>query len=513
MATAPKRFTLTPNAAALAGAALVLTAGLGGLRLGFAEDVDSLGIARSAEAILAGGYERSRVLGVPLYELIAAGLMGLGGVMFVNLASLLFTLGAVGFLWAALRRAGGKGAAFALLAASASPLVLINASAMMETSLLALCVSAGLWAAVAAAATGERRLVIAAALAGSLATAVRPDAALFALALGASLAFEQRQSWKKAWETLAWFAGFGLLAIGLYGLMNGGFAFLDQVAVSKDNAGRSLARAVLGAATVLGLFGAVVLAVTLGRVARDPEDAWLRAARASPAARVALLIAITAGLLYGLRFLALPDELEYLLPAFLALCVALGAFAGRLTCALFAMSLLVANVAQIALFERRGEEVRAAVSLQPGALVQDWAFRRHNQWLRAPETQATLSALIGEPGVAPDTTYLWLNGVAFPGGGLVLGADQLYRFLVAGDGDPHHLSAYRTAVVCPTAIVPRRGWRVLQPPGLDALHGPPSWAEGCRSFTPQPALAAGPLDAAGGYGPPPSPSRLPAPGL
>lgn len=513
MPTAPQRFTLTLNAAALASGALVLAAGIGGLRLGFAEDVDSLGIARSAEAILAGGYERSRVLGVPLYELIAAGLMGLGGVTLVNAASLLFTLGAVAFLWAAFRRAGGKGAAFALLAAAASPLILINASAMMETSLLALCVSAGLWAALYAAATGDRRFVVAAALAGALATAARPDAALFALALGAGLALEQRHNWRKAAETLAWFAGFGLLAIGLYGLMNGGFAFLDQVAVSQDSAGRSLARAVLGAVTVLGLFGALVLAVTLGRVARDPEDAWRRAARAAPAARVALLVAVFAGVFYGLRFLALPDELEYLLPAFLALCVALGAFAGRLTCALFAMSLLVANVAQIALFERRGEDVRVAVSLQPGALAQDWSFRRHNQWLRMPETQAALATLVGEPRASPDTTHLWLNGVAFPGGGLVLGADQLYRFLGAGAGDPHDLSLYRAVMVCPAALVPRRGWRVLQPPELGALRGPPGWADACLSITPRPAPAAA-LSAAGdGYAPPPSPSPLPAPGL
>jgi hypothetical protein len=376
---------------------------------------------------------------------------------------------------------------------------------MMETSLLALCVSAGLWAAVSAAATGERRFVIAAALAAALATAARPDAALFALALGASLAFEQRKAWRKAAETLAWFAGFGLCAIGLYGLMNGGFAFLDQVEVSQDTAGRSFARAVLGAATVLGLFGAVVLAVTLGRVARDPEDGWLKATRAAPAARVALLVAIVAGLLYGLRFLALPDELEYLLPAYLALCVALGAFAGRLTCALFAMSLLVANVGQIALFERRGQDVRMAVSLQPGALVQDWAFRRHNQWLRAPETEATLAALAGEPGASSDTTHLWLNGIAFPGGGLVLGADQLYRFAGATTSDPHDLRAYRAVVVCPAAIVPRRGWRVLQPPSLDILHGPAGWAEGCRSFTPRPAPAEAASAAAGEYAPPPSP--------
>ena len=507
------RFTLTLNAAALTGATLVAAAGLGGLGLGYAEDVDSLGIARSAEAILAGGYERSRVLGVPLFELIAAGLLGLGGVSLVNAASLVFTLGAVVFLWAALRRTGGKGAPFALFAAAASPLILINASAMMETSLLALCVSAGLWAAVSAAATGERRFVIAAALAGALATAARPDAALFALALGGSLAFEQRKDWRKAAETLAWFAGLGLLAIGLYGLMNGGYAFLDQVAVSQDTPARSAARAVLGAAAVLGLFGAVVLAITLARAARNPKAAWTRAVDATPAARVALLIAIAAGVMYGLRFLALPDELEYLLPAFLCLCLAFGAFAGRLTCALLAFSLLVANVGQIALFERRGEDVRVAVSLQHGALVQDWAFRRHNQWLRSPQTEAILADLAGELGATPDRTHLWLNGVAFPGGGVVVGADQVYRFRSAPPDNPHHELRYREIVVCPVSIIPRRGWRLLQPPHLQTLNGPEEWYARCRSFTPRPALAAAASTDGDGYALPPSPSRPPALGL
>lgn len=513
MLAALSRFALTLNAAAAAGGVLVLAAGLGGLGLGFAEDIDSLGIAQSAEAILAGGYERSRVFGTPLYELIAASLMGLGGVMLVNAASLAFSLGATAFLWASLRRVGAKGAAFALLAAAASPIMLINASAMMETSLLALLVSAGLWASAAAAATLDRRFIIAAAVVGALAAAVRPDAALFALALGAGLAFELRKDWRKSFEVLAWFAGFGLIAVGFYGLMNGGYAFLDEVSVSQDGVGRSFARAVFGAAAILGLFGAVVLAVTLIRVACDPGAAWSRLARAAPSARTALFVAIIASLLYGLRFLALPDELEYLLPAYLALCVALGAFAGRLTCALFALSVLIANIGQIALFERDGGEVRFAVSLQAGALTQDWAFRRHNLWLRSPQTEGLMAELAGEPGATPDQTHLWLTGVAFPGGGLVVGADQRYRFQDAPRGDPHEMGRYRVMIVCPVAVVPRRGWRVLQPPDLETLNGPAGWRTGCRRLTPPFAPAEAASVAGDGYDPPPSPSLLRETGL
>ncbi len=476
--------SLTLSSATLIALAFIALAGLGGAWLGYAEDLDSLGIGQSVNAILAGGYQRSRVLGAPLYELTAAGLTAIGGIVLVNLASLAMTLGAALFLAATLKRVGGKGAPFALIAAACSPLMLINASAMMETAMLALWVTAALWAATKAVAAPTRKPLILAAAFSALCAATRPDAALFALAVGASLAVMQREKPVRAMETLAWFAGFGLCAIGLYGLLNGGYAFVGEVGVTQDEAGRSLARAVLGMATVLGLFGAVVVGVTLARVARDPQDALLRVRRALPAQRLILWIAIAAGGLYAVRFIALPDELEYLLPALLALCAAFGVYAGRITCAALAASLVLANGAQLALFERSGERIAPAVSLQPGALTQDWALRRHNLWLRSPDTTAALAALAGAPGTTPDRTHFWLNGLTFQGNAVVLGEDQLYRFLTVDDpGNPHWLGHYATIVVCPTPLVPRRGWRVLQPMP-DRMHGPTGWREGCQSISP-----------------------------
>jgi hypothetical protein len=474
------RFSL--NAAMLAACGAVLAAGLGGAWLGYAEDLDSLGIGQSIAAIQAGGYQRSRVLGTPLYEAFAAGMMALGGLLLVNLASTAMTVGAVLFLADALKKAPGKGAAFALIAASCSPLMLINASAMMETAMVALWVSATLWAVTKAAADRARTSVAMAALFAALCAATRPDAALFALAAGLALAIEQRERPARALETLAWFAGFGLCAVGLYGVLNQGFGFVAEAGVTQDSAGRSVARAVLGAMAVLGMFGAVVVAVTLGRAARDPEDAIGRIRRAPPAARVVLWTALIAGLLYGVRFLALPDEFEYLLPAFLALCLAFGMFAGRVSCALLAASLVLANGVQIALFERTLDGPRPAISLQPGALAQDWALRRHNLWLRSDPTQETLAALVGAPSATAEATHFWLNGFAFPGGRLVFGEDQMYRFLdVTAPPNPHWLGYYQTIVVCPTPLVPRRGWRVLQPLP-QGLGGPPGWELACRTL-------------------------------
>jgi hypothetical protein len=479
----PLRLTL--QTATLMAAGLVLAAGLGGAWLGYAEDLDSLGIGQTLEVIQAGGYQRSRVLGTPLYEFTAAALEAVGGLVLVNLGSLAMSMGAVLLLGATLKRAPGKGAAFAVIAAGCSPLMLINASAMMETAMLALWVSAALWAATKAADDRGQAPTVLAALFSALGAATRPDAALFALAVGCALALEHRANRQKALATLAWFAGFGLCAVALYGLLNGGFGFVAEADVTQDEAGRSLARAVFGAAAVLGLFGAVVVAVTLFRVARDPQDAWLRVRRTTPAHRVVLTIAVLAGALYGVRFLALPDELEYLLPALLSLCVAFGALAGRNACAALAACLVLANGVQVGLFERTAEGVRPSISLQPGALAQDWAARRHNIWLRAPETKAELAALVGAPGTQPETLHFWLNGVAFPGGRVVLGEDQLYRFLdVAGPPNPHWLGFYQSVTVCPTPIVLRRGWRVLQPLPR-GLGGPPGWNTACQTLNPR----------------------------
>jgi len=477
-----RRTPFTLHQATLAAVAIIIAAGLGGAWLGYAEDLDSLGLAQSIEAIQAGGYQRSRVLGTPLYEFTAAALMAMGGLVLVNLASAAMTAGAALLLAGALKRVAGRGAAFALIAAACSPLMLINASAMMETAMLALAVSGALWAATRAAEQADRAPVVLAAALAALCATVRPDAALFAVAVGLALAIEQRATPRRALETLAWFAGFGLCAVGVYGGLNGGFAFVADVGVTQDEAGRSLARAVLGAAITLGLFGAIVVAVTLVRAARDPQDALGRIRRASPAQRVVLWTALIAGLLYGARFLALPDELEYLLPALLALCVAFGAFAGRITCAALAASLVLANGAQLALFERTSEGLRPALSLQPGALVQDWALRRHNLWLRSEETEAELATLVGASTPEPETFHFWLNGVAFPGGRLVLGEDQLYRFMDVADlANPHWLGQYGTIAVCATPIVPRRGWRVLQPLPR-GLAGPPGWREACQTI-------------------------------
>jgi hypothetical protein len=480
-----------------ASLALIATAGLGGAWLGYAEDIDSLGIARSLEAIQAGGYERSRVYGVPLYELFAAGVDAVGGVVLVNLCSAVFCAGACYALWQTLRRAGGPAAPFALLAAMSQPLILINASAMMETAAVVLCVCVGLWAAVEAATNRRWTWIWTAAAACALGVASRPDAALFALAVGFALALEARPDWRRAVLILAAFAVCGLAALGLYGVMNGGYAFVFQVAVTQDEAGRSFGRAVLGAITVVSLPGALILAGLAALALKAPRSAARHVLAAPPAKRVLVWIAIAAGGLYAARFLALPDELEYLLPAALALFAALGAFAPRAPMIALALCLMLSNIVQIALFTRQGSEVAfTGPSLQPGALVQDWDARAHNRWLRDPQTTGVLAALAGVPGAQRDNTHLWLNGVVFEGGAIAIGQDQLYRFSPTGDPtDPHVLANYRHVLVCQAPLVLRRGWRVLQPLEWSPLD-PARLAAGCRRITPQ-ALpdAASPTDA------------------
>lgn len=471
-----------------ASLALIATAGLGGAWLGYAEDIDSLGIARSLEAIQAGGYERSRVYGVPLYELFAAGVDAMGGPVLVNLCSALFCAGACYALWQTLRRAGGPAAPFALLAAMSQPLILINASAMMETAAVVLWVCIGLWAAVEAASNRRWAWIWAAAAACALGVATRPDAALFALAVGFALALEARPDWRRAALILAAFAICGLAALALYGVMNGGYAFVSQVAVTQDEAGRSLGRAVLGAITLVSLPGALVLAGLAVLALKTPATSARHVLDAAPAKRVLVWIAIAAGTLYAARFLALPDELEYLLPAALALFAALGAFAPRAPMIALALCLMLSNIIQIALFSRQGETVAfSGPSLQPGALVQDWDARAHNRWLRDPQTSAILATLAGVPGAKRDNTHLWLNGVAFEGGAIAIGQDQLYRFSPTGDAnDPHVLANYRHVLVCQAPLVLRRGWRVLQPLEWSPLD-PARLAAGCRRITP-PAL-------------------------
>src|SRR6266700_6531075 len=75
---------------------VLLAQALHGVTLPLGEHNDSREILQnSVAAILKGHYQRSRSLGVPLYEAIAAACVGIGGTLLANLYSLALAIGSV----------------------------------------------------------------------------------------------------------------------------------------------------------------------------------------------------------------------------------------------------------------------------------------------------------------------------------------------------------------------------------------------------------------------------------
>lgn len=115
--------------------------GLLSARLGFAANPDSPAIWRSAGIILQGGYQPSRTSGFPAYEGFVALLRGLGADA-VTVAVATLALGVVAFALA-LRCAPGPAARLAVAVLfCASPVVVTNASSVMETNLTLMTVAA-----------------------------------------------------------------------------------------------------------------------------------------------------------------------------------------------------------------------------------------------------------------------------------------------------------------------------------------------------------------------------------
>ena len=115
--------------------ALMLLVAVMGVGLGLAQDRDSAAILDRFPEILKFHYVPSRSWGNPLYEILAAYLDAVGGLVLVNLASAFFTLANALALYSIIRPDQNVRSLLAFAACVLNPLVLSNSSALMEFAL------------------------------------------------------------------------------------------------------------------------------------------------------------------------------------------------------------------------------------------------------------------------------------------------------------------------------------------------------------------------------------------
>ena len=205
-----------------------------------------------------------------------------------------------------------------------------------------------------------------------LATATRPDYALLAAAMALALLGRVRPPWRGALLGAACFALCGLLPYALYWR-----AIRGATVVLADPLGQRLLRAGVSALQLLGPAAWAVLAAGWWRHRQRPGqtlDGW-----------GALLL--IAAVLYGIRLVLLPDELEYLLalvPLLLVMLVRGGGnarWSARWLAAL-ALALALPNLVQVHLLAADADGVRyLSPGLSPGAIWQDRAARLRWQYV------------------------------------------------------------------------------------------------------------------------------------
>ncbi len=359
-----------------------------GLYMGFGNLSDSEAIYYVYESILAGNYVPSRSFGFPLYEYIAAHILSTGGLSAVNVYSFIMTFFFVIGTYHLFK--SSRHLTLWLSAVALHPIVVINATILMEISQsLALLV----FVFIVAAKIDERETPGLNALLFVLNTLMlltRIDWAFFSVAIAVALALKSGAGWKRRARGIAVMGASLLLTVVLYGLINGGMvAFFNPLVSSvviSEPLSRKVLRAVFGYVAMLGVPASLLMAWVVFVQLRVISAGIPRLCGLNFPARLLLFSLV----LMTVRFIILPDKLEYILPLYMSfiyfLChVRIGQkyAIGLVVC------ILSLNIVSFSLFKREGyAPLHLAFGVNKGALLQSYEMRQTKQLLTSDEFQS-----------------------------------------------------------------------------------------------------------------------------
>lgn len=429
--------------------------------MGFATDSDSIRIWTSSGVLLEGRYEPSRTTGFPLYEAMVALLRAAGaGVYGVNLATLALGVAALLLLW---RGLPGPAGCIAIGLAALTPVVLVNASALMETNLTILLVVAYVVALLRdqldAGAPGDppNPLGPLPLMLGILLVTARLDAAIVVLAAGAA-----RWSERGDRRFLVHVALIGVVTLAIYTGLHGGLGFLAGIASVEDSLARKVVKASVGAFAALWTAGGVAVLLVLAALPQMTAG-WRR-----------FLMIVT--VLFGLRLLALPDEVEYLMPWLITVLIAAGVHARARAVLLMLPVAAVGHLFSLSAFAKT-DPLADGYRLIPGIEAPAWLQEAERRRERiAADDPAFWERLRDLTGLAVAGPILSLEIPTPDGRATAVFRDGVYRYLSPRwDMDTEGLERL---VICDRALLQTRGWRqLLQPYPVTVLSSTESLAD------------------------------------
>lgn len=387
---------------------IVLAYGVLGVRTGITVDNDSFAIIDSFNAILGGDYRPSRTSGYPMFEIVGAGAYGLAGVQGAMTLSLIATLSGLIILMRPLRVLNSVPGLLAWSALAITPVVMTNASAVMETSFLFLFVAVLVWLLSVNFTTSVIRSVALAAAAVAL-VLTRADAVLIVMATGLGLLVWWYRSNPRPRIPVDAIALSAAVPIGLamLALITQRNPFSSSY-LPPETLLRRLLRAGVGTFTFAGPVGLLATALLfIGlllfalRCSRSIRSKTTEPPLSSICFITSWLLATAA--LYAVRYITLPDELEYLVPVLivLAACVPVLFFTQAIVGSLALLVLwssVATGVVSISLLDRNSPWEATPgikVSLQPGAWLQDLGVRQAASVRATPNYQEFLRSSLG----------------------------------------------------------------------------------------------------------------------
>jgi hypothetical protein len=471
---------------AFAGAApalccvVLLAQALHGVSFPIGEHNDSRTILQnSVAAILEGHYQRSRSLGVPLYEAMAAACVGLGGLLLANLYSLALAIGSVFLFNHLLGRDLPPTRRILTLAAFALNPIFVGNSTMliewMQAVFFMLCLLASATAFLRSQSAASTSCYTLASI-GCVLT--RPDLAWFCGVVLVVLLWETADIRKGA-KLIGANAVAAAVTIGVFLSLNDVRELATAVTFEDRELSRQLALAAANTVALLGVIGTVAALALLAGIG------WRGLRQGIGAAPFETKLLLVATPIFAARLVMLPTKVEFLFPLLIVFLLAVARQARSVgALAALAVSMVLGSVVQLSLLEHSGESdtLHVRLQLQPGGVAQDWQRRRQNAEMLDPRYLAALArASYGTGGIEGGAIPALNSRAFFPGlisdaNDLVIGRPEIYqldnprfafgpgRLMFAGNGDSRR-SAYRHIYVCDKSVAAAgKGWRILQPP-------------------------------------------------
>lgn len=433
---------------------LLIAYGLVATPAGLSADSDSALLMRATEHWLSSGeYSRSRTSGFPLYEalLLACKAMGMT-LLGINMLSLLM---AAGVALIALRAAGNRDAwrghlMLALLLTY--PLFMIASAEPMETMLSLLLALGLIGLVVRVPQFGWSHIGLAVLL-----VLTRLDAALLVVAI--ALAGIGNRAASDRYQSLVWLVKVGALSLLAYVAINQGFDFLNSKTMGFDTWWRRFARALASSLNALQLTGLMALVVWLRH---------LKSVQAVPGPLPFLdrLLLWTVGL-YGLRFLALPDEIFYLIIPVVLLLLRATQLVRPTAVVISAFVLLgcMQSFATIALFERlpgTQDHIAFKPQLSTSPLLQELYARHIFSQLRDDTGRKPVECYL-----FPDCPKLSLSHTApylHTADNKRAAVSSRYLYVFFSGRYPRLIDqGFEEIRVCDEEVMPGPAWRIWQP--------------------------------------------------